>query len=158
TVAPGRSPGVGGGIVAAAVVEIHLVLAPAPDDHLGAGPDRRVVQAPLRSGGARGGRPAIGDRIVAPAAGEVRLRVRGGRVGPTPDDHLAAGPDRGMTGAGGRSVQKRSRGPAVGRRVITPPRIAPSDAPPDDHVHAGPDGGVIEPRRRPAVDVRRGPG
>ena len=92
-----RRPTVACRVVARAVVQKATAAGSAPDDHLTAGPHRRVT-------GARGGRtgdghrrPTVAHRIVAPAVVQIGSAVS------APDDHLAARPHRRVRVAHGRN-------------------------------------------------------
>ena len=106
-----------------------------PNDHLTAGPDRRVR---IRCIGCV-------DLLVA-----VQLSVLGSYLPPVflrpraaPDDHFTAGPDCGVIASGSGRVGSAGGCPTVRARIISPAgvRVCPvADlSTPDDHLTAGPD-------------------
>src|SRR6266446_10501162 len=84
-----RYPTVRAGIVSPATIKVAITAASssAPDDHLAARPDRRVIGSCGRCTSSAGGCPTVGYRIVSAAC--VQLA---GPVEPAPDNDLAASP------------------------------------------------------------------
>jgi hypothetical protein len=72
---------------------------------------------------------------------------------PTPDDHFAASPDRGVGSSPRGSVGHGSSGPSIcigvvfpaGTQPVANPVVIIKIATPDNHFAAGPNGRVIEP-------------
>src|ERR1039458_3110801 len=114
----------------AAVVQVAAVVVPAPDDHLRAGPDRRVVLAYRRCARRRRRGPGVRDRVVTAAV----VQVSAAAV-PAPDDHPRAGPDRRMEITYRRRTRCRRRRPGVRDRVVLAAVVQGSAAvpAPDDH-------------------------
>ena len=131
-----------------------VIVLPAPDDHLGPGPDRRVVIPGTEAVCGRG-LPCVRHGIVfASGVGAVSA----------PDDHLCPGPDRRVPRAGGRDIGERRRFPGVRHGIVAPARVGAVGrrwcvASPDDHPGTAPNRRVLGSARR---DIRtgrcRGPG
>ena len=170
-----RRPLVGHRIVPGAVVHVLTVAQPAaaPDDHLGAGPGRRVQHAALRTVSVGRGRlPGVRRGVVAAPAPDLRKVVAASAAAAArrvlhaaPDDHHSdlAGPDRlvvradrGDVGAG------RGCRPAVPDGIVATARVqehAAGGAPaaPDDHLAARPDRAVGIAALGRGRRLRRGP-
>ena len=117
----------------------------APDDHLTADPNCRVLQlsSARRISGA-GGCPGVRARIVSPAS----VKIRGGaRSQSAPDDHFTAGPHC-------RVEEARASGALVALVAVqvfvlglylptSVKNAAVAKAAPDDHLTAGPNCRVL---------------
>src|SRR4029453_3651469 len=119
-VASARGPGPLGQVVAPGVQE--GVLLPPPHEHVAARPDCGVLGAWAWGASFGGRRPSVaGGAIAAPA---VELARRHGETAPAaPDDHLAAGPDGRVVGAGLGRAECRHGRPGVGRGLETRARV-----------------------------------
>ena len=105
-------PTIRAGTISAAGVHIAALIAiccPTPDDHLTAGPHRRVLESPLGRVGGAGGSPTVCAGIVPPA----RVEPGGATMFSTPDDHFAAGPDRRVHASAIRRVRDGGGSPRV---------------------------------------------
>ena len=155
----GWCPSIRRGIVAPAGIDPRRTkAAPAPDNHLCAGPDRGVTTSCLRRSSGACGRPSVVNWIITTAG----LENRGARTA-TPNDHLTSGPNRCMQMPGGWRARLRGWLPVIDRRIVARAGIGLSDkavvSAPDNHLRAGPDGGeefsrggsLIGVGRRPAI-------
>lgn len=105
-----RCPSVSGGIVSSTSIQVTVKAASksAPDDHLAAGPDRRVLSSCGGCISGAGRCPAITYRIVSAACVQ---QVRA--VESAPDNDLAASPYRALTASSLRCVGGAGRCPTV---------------------------------------------
>ena len=88
---------------------------PAPDNHLVAGPNcRMIVSRNGCIGGARGG-PAVSVGIVSPAGVEIGAVAKS-----APDDHFTAGPHCRVIGPRIGRIGGVGGGPAVGAGIVSP--------------------------------------
>ncbi len=107
----GRRPTVTAGIVSAASIKVAITTTSdsAPDDHLAARPDRRVIGSHGRCISGAGRCPTVGNRTVSAAS----VQKLAGRGEPAPDDQLATCPHRALTASCLRCVGRAGRRPGV---------------------------------------------
>ena len=107
------------GIVSTASAGRVEAIPAAPDDHLTAGPDcRMVVSGSGRVGGA-GGRPTVGAGIVSASGVQT-----GAVVISAPDDHFAASPQRRVIEPGSGRVGGAGGRPTVRARIVSARRCS----------------------------------
>ena len=99
-------------------------------------------------------REAVAVLILVDPRGEGIVPASGGEKGRTtlsaPDEHQAAGPQRGVKVTTQRPSRDRGRYPGIGRGIVlaagTQIREESPRPTPDDHARAGPDSGVSQAR------------
>ena len=109
-----------------------------PDDHFAAGPYCRVTRSGRRRVGGAGSCPTVRAGIVSAAGIEEFERAR--RCS-SPDDHLIAGPDCGVTASLSGGVGGVGSCPTIRAGIVSPARVQmprSRDATPDDHFTASP--------------------
>src|SRR5581483_4871197 len=113
----GWGPGIRGRVIAGAALVVIGIIEAAPHNHLRARPHCAVKVA--GGWGVRGGqaRPNIGDRVVPRT---VSVELADAAVVSAPDDHLRAGPYRGVKSARDRSVPDIGKRPGIGGGVVAP--------------------------------------
>jgi hypothetical protein len=104
-----RCPTVSAGVVSPASIQVTVSATSkaAPNDHLAARPDRRVLSPCGRCIGGAGRYPTVGYRIVSAAS------VQKGSIEPAPDDQLATCPHRALTPSCLRCISGAGRCPSV---------------------------------------------
>src|SRR5262245_17489536 len=95
-------------------VEGRRAHAATPNDHLIAGPDRRVFASGNRRMEPAGGDPTVGARIVFPAG------VRSSSIISTPNNHFFVGPDCRVTGSGSWCVGSTGGCPCIRAGIVSP--------------------------------------
>src|SRR5436853_2021328 len=131
-------------------------MASTPNDHVSAGPNRRVRRCRWRPLGWQRS-PRIGFGIVPAACVEADPPrcATAGRVNAAEDNHLLAGPNRSRFNPGAGSIGTRNWGPVIGLGIVTAAvaasAIVESPTSPNQHFFAGPDCGELRADRRRGV-------
>ena len=103
-------------IISPASIQIAVAASSAPNDHLAARPDRRVIKSPIRRVGGAGRCPAVDTGIVLGASIQpVRNPIK--KIS-TPDDHFTAGPDCRMKPSGNRRIGGTRGRPAIRNGIV----------------------------------------
>jgi len=108
------------GIVSSTRVEvISKVVArlPSPDNHLAAGPHRRVIASAIWHVGDGSRCPAIGGRVVPSAS--IQVVIKNVREIPSPNDHFPASPHRLVTRSASRRIDGARNDPVVGTGIVS---------------------------------------